>query len=178
MRKRKVLTGRSIKNRVNPFNSRLSVSVCEKTGKPLTINRLLPIGYYRNVFSMNPHPKPLVIALLIALSALPAAQTITLYTDPPGMEVWADGEYVGTGPAGLTGPFVGPVNIVVRDYSAEYTTTIETEPGVDYELVITCGPDKGRGWFDWCSFGLGLAAPFGVLMITVAVMGIVSAVSN
>lgn len=91
---------------------------------------------------------PVVTALCTAIlgaSVAVAAETvptITIYTEPPELEIWADGEYLGVGEAVLFGPFEDYVEVTVKGkglYSVE-TVDPPTDEGEHAIVIITGEP--------------------------------------
>jgi hypothetical protein len=102
---------------------------------------------------------------LLSLSVVEAAPgnipTITIYTEPPELEIWADGEYLGVGDAVLFGPFEDYVEVTVRGEGyVETTQVIDPPTEEDEDVVIIITGEKTRG-VSWPSIGIGAALGIG-----------------
>ncbi|UCE27843.1 MAG: hypothetical protein JSW52_03565 [Candidatus Coatesbacteria bacterium] len=103
-----------------------------------------------------------------ATAAAAAAPTITVYTEPPELEIWVDGEYLGAGDAVLSGPFDDYVEVTVKGKGYKETTEVidpPTEGGEDVILIITGVPYN----FSVLSLILGTLTTFTVVGAFVAI---------
>jgi hypothetical protein len=113
-----------------------------------------------------------VILLCVALADVSATTaitpTITIYTEPPELEIWADGEYVGVGEAVLFGPFENYVEVTVKGEGYKDTVKEIRSPGADgRNLVIVAAVEKKKG-FSWDSLGIGFATGLGMFCLIFA----------
>jgi len=92
-----------------------------------------------------------------------AAPTITVYTEPPELEIWADGERLGVGEVVLFGPFEDYVEVTVKGKGYKDTDKVIRSPEKgEGNLVIVVIGEKKRG-FSWSSLGIGLVAGLAML---------------
>jgi hypothetical protein len=103
-----------------------------------------------------------------AAAAAATAPTITVFTEPPELEIWLDGERVGVGEAVLFGPFDDYVEVTVRGKGYAETTEIVDPPMVEGEDVIVVIASERKRWFSMGSlgvgFGIGLAVASSILL--------------
>lgn len=106
---------------------------------------------------------PVVVLLCIAVLSASVATvaetvpTITVYAEPPELEIWVDGERIGVGEAVLFGPFEDYVEVTVKGEGYEDTgKVIRSSGGDEGNLVIVIAGEKKRG-ASWRSLGLGFA---------------------
>lgn len=84
--------------------------------------------------------------------------TITVYTEPPELEIWVDGERVGIGEAVFFGPFDDYVEVTVRGEGYDENTEVIDSPTEENEdVVIVVVSEKTRG-FSWASLGIGFGS--------------------
>jgi hypothetical protein len=110
---------------------------------------------------------PVVVLLCIAVLSASVATvaetvpTITVYAEPPELEIWVDGERIGVGEAVLFGPFEDYVEVTVKGEGYEDTgKVIRSSGGDEGNLVIVIAGEKKRG-FSWKALGIGLAVVLG-----------------
>jgi hypothetical protein len=106
----------------------------------------------------------LLCVTLVGVSVTTATTpTITIYTEPPELEIWADGEYLGVGDAVLVGPFEDYVEVTVKGKGyKEKTEIIDPPTEEDEDVVIIIVGEKTRG-FSWPSMGIGAGIALGIL---------------
>ncbi|UCE27845.1 MAG: hypothetical protein JSW52_03575 [Candidatus Coatesbacteria bacterium] len=89
--------------------------------------------------------------------------TITVYTEPPELEIWVEGEYLGVGEVDLFGPFDDYVEITVKGEGYEDTAKVIRSPDMDEgNLVVVIVAEKKRG-ASGRSLGLGFATGLAIL---------------
>ena|GEM_PF-1383251 len=97
----------------------------------------------------------------VLTAAAETVPTITVYTEPPELEIWVDGDRVGVGEAVLFGPFDDYVEVTVKGEGYKETTEIVDPPTEeDEDVVIVMIGEKTRG-FSWPSMGIGAALGIG-----------------
>jgi hypothetical protein len=103
-----------------------------------------------------------------AAAAAATAPTITVFTEPPELEIWLDGERVGVGEVVLFGPFDDYVEVTVRGTGYQETTEIVDPPTEEDEDVIVVIASERKRWFSMGSlgvgFGIGLAVASSILL--------------
>jgi len=100
-----------------------------------------------------------------AAAAAATAPTITVFTEPPELEIWLDGERVGVGEVVLFGPFDDYVEVTVRGTGYQETTEIVDPPTEeDEDVIIVIASGKTRG-FSWPSLGIGAALGLGTFFV-------------
>jgi hypothetical protein len=93
------------------------------------------------------------------------APTVTVYTEPPELEIWVDDERLGVGEAVLLGPFEDYVEVTVRGSGYKETTEIidpPTEEDEDVVVIVISGKTRG---FSWPSLGIGAALGLGTFFV-------------
>lgn len=105
-----------------------------------------------------------LLSLSVVVTAAENIPTITVYTEPPELEVWADGEYLGVGDAVLFGPFGGYVEVTVKGEGYVETTEIVDPPTEEGENVVVVIASEKKRWFSMGSFGVG----FGIGLVAVS----------
>ncbi len=81
-----------------------------------------------------------VIVLCVALVGISTAAevvpTITVYAEPPELEIWVDGERIGVGEAVLFGPFDDYVEVTVKGRGYKEINQVVDPPTEEDEDVI------------------------------------------
>jgi hypothetical protein len=99
-----------------------------------------------------------------AAAAAETAPTITVYTEPPELEIWVDGRYLGVGDAVFFGPFEDYVKVTVTGTGYQETTEIVDPPTVEGEdVTVVIVSEKVRG-FSWVSLGIGVGIGVGTFL--------------
>ncbi|UCE27841.1 MAG: hypothetical protein JSW52_03555 [Candidatus Coatesbacteria bacterium] len=104
-----------------------------------------------------------IASAIVPLVAAATAPTITVYTEPPELGIWVDGERLGVGEVVLFGPFDDYVEVTVKGKGYEEKTQVvdpPTEEGED--VVIIMIGEKTRA-FSWASMGIGAGIALGIL---------------
>ena len=86
---------------------------------------------------------PIIIILITALTGNAFAGTIIVFTEPPGLDLTVDGEYLGKAPVSTDGPFGNTVKIAVSGEVIEDFTLITSPPEGDAEKVIEVDGERG-----------------------------------
>ena len=116
----------------------------------------------------------IIVSICAALVGTAAAQTITIETDPPGLDIYTlEGDFLGTAPVALQGPLEDNLTIVVKSKAGDFINVIDRAEERGDSTVVIAVPDKGKG-FKAGSFGLGILAGIGIAF-TVAFIVIISA---
>jgi hypothetical protein len=106
----------------------------------------------------------LICATIVGTPVTVAAATtptITVYTEPPELEIWVDGERLGVGEVVLFGPFDDYVEVTVKGKGYKDNDKVIKSPGSgERNLVIVIAGEKKRG-FSWKALGIGLAVVLG-----------------
>lgn len=112
----------------------------------------------------------IIITICAALAGPVIAQTITIETDPPGLDVYsAEGEFLGTAPVTLQNPPEENLTVIVKTRTRDFINVIETGDGQEDKTVVIAVPDKGKA-FKPASFGLGILAGIGMSFITMLII--------
>lgn len=113
---------------------------------------------------------PVTLAVFALTVIVPPAvaetvPTITVYTEPPELEIWVDGEYLDVGETVLFGPFEDYVEVTVRGKGyAETTEVVDPPTEKDEDVVVIVISGKTRG-FSWPSLGIGAALGLGTFFV-------------
>jgi hypothetical protein len=103
------------------------------------------------------------LTVIVTPASVAIAPTVTVYTEPPELEIWVDGEHLGVGEVVLVGPFDDYVEVTVRGSGYQEKTEIVDPPTEeDEDVVIVIVGEKTRG-FSWPSLGIGTALGLGIL---------------
>ncbi|MCP4231922.1 MAG: PEGA domain-containing protein [bacterium] len=86
---------------------------------------------------------PIIVILITALAGNALAGTITVTTDPPGLDISVDGEYLGKAPVSVEGPFGNTVKITVSGEGINEFNLITSPPEGDAEKVIEVDGERG-----------------------------------
>jgi len=108
-----------------------------------------------------------ICATLLSVSIIYAttAPTITVYTEPPELEIWVDGERVGVSEAVLFGPFNDYIEVTVKGKGyKEQTQVVDPPTEEDEDVVIVMIGEKTRG-FSWPSLGIGAGIGIGTFVM-------------
>ena len=108
--------------------------------------------------------------LVLATAAASLAQIISIDTSPSDLDVYIDGEYAGTSPVVLEGPYGDVLKVDIKGdgylKSSEYLEI--AEDGGDLDVLISTGYPTG---FSWKWFLLSFAGAFTAsLLITIAAL--------
>lgn len=79
---------------------------------------------------------PTVIITCFCLIGSALAQTLTVRTDPPGLEIWRGEEDLGTSPVTIEGPFDGPVEITVKLPKGDHVVSVDIPPEKENHTVL------------------------------------------
>jgi hypothetical protein len=110
-------------------------------------------------------PATIIICAIVVGASVAATSattpTITVYTEPPELEIWVNGKYLGVGDAVLFGPFEDYVEVTVKGKGyAETSEVVDPPTEEDEDVVIVVVSEKTRG-FSWSSLGIGAALGIG-----------------
>lgn len=94
-----------------------------------------------------------------SVAAAGTVPTITIYTEPPELEIWVDGERMGVGEVVLFGPFDDYVEVTVKGKGYQETTEVVDPPTDDGERVIVIIRGEPSG-FNVVSLVEGVGAGF------------------
>ncbi len=90
--------------------------------------------------------KPQIILILItALAGAAGAQTITIKTDPPDLDVTVDGEYIGKAPVTVEKRFDNTIKITISGEGIEEFSLYSSPPGLYQNKIIEIDAEKGTG---------------------------------
>ena len=78
----------------------------------------------------------IVSTLCLTLSGSALAQTLTIQTEPTGLEVWRDGEQLGVSPVTIEGPFDDPVEITVKSPKGDHVSYVKVPPDEENHIVF------------------------------------------
>ncbi len=104
------------------------------------------------------------LTVIVPPAAAETAPTITVYAEPPELEIWVDGERIGVGEAVLFGPFDDYVEVMVKGEGyAETTEVVDPPTEEDEDVTVVVVSEKVRG-FSWLSLGIGVG--IGIVMFS------------
>ena len=101
------------------------------------------------------------LTVIVPPAAAETVPTITVYAEPPELEIWVEGERTGVGFAVLFGPFDDYVEVTVKGEGYEEITQVvdpPTEEDEDVVIIVVSGKTRG---FSWPSLGIGAALGIG-----------------
>lgn len=101
--------------------------------------------------------------VIVSPAAAGTVPTITIYTEPPELEIWADGRYLGVGDAVLFGPFEDYVEVTVKGEGYVETTQVIDPPTEEDEDVVVVMASGKTGGFSWPSLGIGAGIALGII---------------
>ncbi len=99
------------------------------------------------------------------------AQTLTINTDPPGLDVWVGNELIGKAPVQVEGPFEDRFIVSVKVRDAIFETTVDVPITEDTDMMINANvkhKSSGGGTFLSGVLGAVLGA-----VVTSAILAII-----
>jgi len=111
----------------------------------------------------------IIITICAALAGPVIAQTITIETDPPGLDVYnAEGEFLGTAPVTLQDLPEESLTVIVKTKTGDFINVIEAGDGQADKTIVIAVPDKGKS-FKPAPFGLGILAGIGIAFVVLII---------